>query len=111
MDHYQDLAGKNIYTPWGKADYSETKALGIVFYATPSHGGFKLSETRQEEMPEEWRSRDSYYEEDCEWCVVALTFPDLFNEFERECAQATYDRSYAGGFIALRQPQKHASSG
>lgn len=34
------------YTPWGKADYEKVYAEGIVFYGTPSHGGFKLDRER-----------------------------------------------------------------
>ena len=32
-----------------------------------------------------WLDQSSY-KEDCEWAIVALTFPDLFTGYERKCA-------------------------
>ena len=73
-------------TPWGYADSSETRGEGIIFYATPSHGGFHLDDDRNGKVDASWRNRNGWYEEDVEWAKVAFTFPDLFTSEERQSA-------------------------
>lgn len=69
-----------MWTPWGQSDDSTQYARGIVFYSTPSHGGFHLSAGRLAKMPEHLRSLsgypDGWYEEDCDWAAVAYMFAD-----------------------------------
>lgn len=65
-------------TPWGVADSETTYAPGIVFYATPSHGGFRLDAALNRVVPAQVRSETQWYEEDCEWAIVALCFPSAF---------------------------------
>ncbi len=72
-----------IETPWGPAQTSEELAPGIVRHDTASHGGFYLSPSRVAEMPKPLRdfkpfAGPNWYEEDCDWCIVALGFPQLF---------------------------------
>src|SRR3990172_6042981 len=72
-----------VQTPWGVADASEKIAPGIMRYDTPSHGGYHLSQARRAQMPEPYKSWPTFaggnwYEEDCDWCLVALSFPDVF---------------------------------
>ena len=67
-----------MYTPWGVSDYREVLADGVVFYGTPSHGGFKLDDANNAKIRDEWRRDDGWYEEDCDANYVAATFPDLF---------------------------------
>ena len=68
-----------MYTPWGKSDYQKTYIEnGIVFHGTPSHGGFKVYKKYNHQIPEYMRNSDGWYEEDCEWCKVAIIFPELF---------------------------------
>jgi len=75
-------------TPWGTSDYSEQVARGIMVYGTPSHGGYHLSKTRNAKVHSVWKRGDDYmnkqrasgwYEEDCDWAIVAYTFPELFS--------------------------------
>ena len=80
---------KPVYTPWGVADYEKVYAEGIVFYGTPSHGGFKLDATRNAAVHPALRERDGFYEEDCAWAKVAFTFPEAFSEKDREAAIRT----------------------
>lgn len=35
------------------------------------------------------RSEGGWYEEDCAWAIVAITFPHLFTSYERRCAERT----------------------
>lgn len=69
---------KNMYTPWGQSQYSEQYGIGVVFYETPSHGGFKLATAKNNMVPVMFRNNDGWYEEDCEVWKVILTFPELF---------------------------------
>lgn len=82
------------YTPWGKADYEKVYAEGIVFYGTPSHGGFKLDHERNAKVHPALRERGGYYEEDCAWAKVAFTFPEVFPEMDREAAIRTLKEWY-----------------
>jgi hypothetical protein len=81
-------------TPWGKAQDKQEYAPGIVFYSTPSHGGFKISKAVQAVMPKHLQNPDGWYEEDCEWSKVALAFPHLFDEEKQALAQKTYEYWY-----------------
>lgn len=72
--------GKTVSTrtPWGAADTGYKYATGVNFYNTPGHGGFKLSDSRNAEVPVPFQRVNGWYEEDCDWAAVAYTFPELF---------------------------------
>jgi hypothetical protein len=65
-------------TPWGTADQSKKIARGIVFYSTPSHGGYHLSKTLNAQVHPALRREKGWYEEDCEYAIVHFTFPSFF---------------------------------
>lgn len=65
-------------TPWGAAQSATTIADGIVSVSTASHGGIWVSEARRQAMPAAFRLEGEWYEEDCEWALVAASFPDAF---------------------------------
>jgi hypothetical protein len=73
-------------TPWGPSQLATIYADGIVFHMTASHGGFHLSIERNARVSPLLRKSSPWYEEDVEWAIVALTFPDLFTAYERKCA-------------------------
>ena len=81
--------GSSASTPWGAAQGTTAYAEGVVEYATASHGGFHLSPERNAAVHPTLRSEGGWYEEDCGWAAVAITFPDLFTAFERRCAETT----------------------
>ena len=90
------------YTPWGPAEVTHAVADGVAFVCTASHGGYWLSDDRLAEVPNHWRlarfhptSDSPWFEEDCDWCLVALTFPDLFPAEAAEPAQKTFDAIHA----------------
>jgi len=62
-------------SPWGKVQYCDQIAEGIVSVSTAGHGGLKLSAKRNNQIPEGARIHSGWYEEDCEWAIVALVFP------------------------------------
>ena len=69
-----------MQTPWGKADSIKNIAPGIKFVSTPSHGGFKLDRRNNARMPLCFRKAGGWYEEDCEWAMVAVVFEAHFKE-------------------------------
>lgn len=86
------------HTPWGSSQSSKKIAVGIMEYTTASHGGIHLSAKKNLLVHEAWRSRDGFYEEDCQWAIVACTFPTLFPEHihQARCtAKNYYPHEYA----------------
>lgn len=67
-------------TPWGKPHNITEHAPGIQEVSCGRHGGYKLDRARNAAVHEAARKAGGWYEEDCEWCWVALTFPELFPE-------------------------------
>ncbi len=78
-----------MWTPWGESDSSEKIATGIVRYNTPSHGGYHLSARRQALMPKALRKDEPWYEEDVDWALVVLAFPQFFKESDVKMAEST----------------------
>ncbi len=94
---------KGYETPWGKAQQVKEIAPGIVWCSTAGHGGYWISEKRRQEMPHPYRSAKTFaggnwYEEDCDWCLVYLAFPEVFQKHDgrfaenTEAAKRTFDR-------------------
>lgn len=62
-------------SPWGTIQECREIAPGILSVSTAGHGGIKLDRRRNAAMPAPYRRAGGWYEEDCEWCLVAITFP------------------------------------
>ncbi len=102
-------------TPWGMSDRSEKIAPGIVWYSTPSHGGYHLSPGRQQEMPRELtesgssRRAEGWYEEDCDWCLVVVAFASLFDADKysqaKECMRNWLPNRYEAYFREALKPE------
>ncbi len=93
------------FSPWGPIETLRFIAPGIYTVSTPSHGGIHLSPTLNADMPDDMRSANGWYEEDCKWSLVALKYPAPFQaqtgvdprqpsktayEFALECARHWY---------------------
>ena len=96
-----DLATYPRSSPWGAPDQITEYAPGIAFYETPSHGGFYLSPDRRRQVPAAWSAyaarwarKPGWFEEDCAWAAVALTWPELFTARMVEAA-----RGVAAGYF------------
>ena len=76
-------------TPWGSSQLATIYGPGVIAHSTAGHGGFHLSADRNRLIDPSLRKDSPWYEEDCEWAIVALTFPDLFTSYERKCADET----------------------
>jgi len=74
-------------SPWGKVDHVRQVGSGILEIHTPSHGGLKLSRARNLAMPEPYRRKGGWYEEDCEWALVALVHREMFSAAQLEHAE------------------------
>lgn len=90
-----------IHTPWGASQGSTVYAEGVASHSTAGHGGFKLSAERNRIIHPMLRSKGGWYEEDAEWAIVAITFPDLFTAFERRCAETTIKDSWPDAWEAI----------
>lgn len=102
---------KHIPTPWGVSDHVTPIAHGILQVDTPSHGGIFVPRPRYRTMPEPLRHNpyggDTWFEEDMEWGLVVLAFPEFFTPRERYYAVHTFkdqgpESTYAGAAAWLR---------
>jgi hypothetical protein len=75
-------------SPWGTPDYQAIVGPGITLVTTPRHGGFHLAPAQLAQVPLAWRlarfgdaaTADSpWFEEDCDACMVVLTFHQEFS--------------------------------
>lgn len=92
-------------TPWGPSQLATIYAEGIVSHMTAGHGGFHLSIERNARVLPMLRKSSPWYEEDAEWAIVALTFPDLFTSYERECADETIRNSWPSAWEEIHGRQ------
>src|SRR3990172_9045469 len=89
------LPGRGPITPWGMADSREIYSPDVSFYSTPSHGGFRVSGKSLNRIPAKFQSTRyvprGWYEEDCDWAIVAFFLPELFTSEEIDHADNTLD--------------------
>ena len=84
-------------TPWGCSYTCDQIAPGIVLITTGSHGGIYLSPERADAMPEPYRSKvrfagGTWFEEDYDWILVVLSFPEVFEERVVNEARTMWER-------------------
>ena len=87
-------------SPWGTPDNQHELAAGIISLDTSSHGGIWISAVRRAAMPAALRQIETFaggnwYEEDCDWAIVALAFPDAFTPRDIAVARQTFDSYHA----------------
>src|SRR5579872_1511004 len=88
-------------TPWGVSQTATLYAEGVTLHSTARHGGFELSDERNQKVHSLLRSKDGWYEEDAEWAIVAISFPHLFTAFERRCAERTVKDNWPDAFETI----------
>jgi hypothetical protein len=76
---------KMISTPWGPSQTAKQIAPGIVRVSTASHGGYVLNAERQAEFEKKFPDFKPYagapfYEEDQDAAMIALAFPEHFDD-------------------------------
>ncbi|TPP06041.1 DUF7007 domain-containing protein [Rhizobium glycinendophyticum] len=106
--HKRDLAELNrartrmsMSTPWGGSQMAVIYTEGVVAHSTAGHGGFHLSADRNAKIHPLLRKDTPWYEEDCEWAIVAITFPDLFTGYERAAAEKTIRNTWPDAWEAI----------
>jgi hypothetical protein len=87
-------------TPWGKAQTVKTVIPGIISVTTAGHGGIKVAKALNDTIPVIARKADGWYEEDCEWAIVALCFPVAFT-CSQKLAAATCKNYYPKAYTAI----------
>lgn len=77
------------HTPWGVPDgYEREFTPGIIMFSTPSHGGFwvapELNRVITDRFPgfKPWAG-PGWYEEDSDWALVVICFPEHFTPRQR----------------------------
>ena len=85
---------KTVNTPWGVAHDINPVCEGVDFLSTPSHGGYRLSEEKNRKVKQEYRDPTGFYEEDCEWAFVCVTYPEIFPPGAVDSALKTIARYY-----------------
>lgn len=73
----------------------------MVSHSTAGHGGFHLSPDRNAKIHPLLRKDTPWYEEDCEWAIVALSFPELFTGYERSTAEKTIRNAWPDEWEAI----------
>lgn len=90
---YQDMLGIKT-SPWGRIQDIKSFGIGIDFVGTASHGGFKLDSKRNAQVPEPFRNKNGWYEEDCEAAFVIMSFPELFSDEQVKSAHRSAKNWY-----------------
>ncbi len=88
------------WTPWGTAQSSKSYGPGITSYSTAGHGGFKVAKAQNAAIHPALRSKDGWYEEDCEWAAVVLSYPALFDASKLASAHASLKTWNPDGYTA-----------
>lgn len=89
-------------TPWGASQMAVIYADGVIAHSSAGHGGFHLSADRNGKVHPLLRKDTPWYEEDSEWAIVALSFPDLFTGYERSMAERTIRNTWPDAWEAIR---------
>ena len=99
-------------SPWGMIQQVAQIAEGIWQVSTASHGGLKISDQRLAAMPAERRStpysHDGWFEEDLDWALVAISFPEAFRPEDVAMARQSLARYYPE--ISLAEPAPPAKA-
>ena len=104
---FEPRPSRQMHTPWGGADHVEKLGEGVVQVGTPSHGGIGVEKSLAEErMSAKARSEAIrqggwyWFEEDCDWALVATEMPELFSERDRRLAAESLKRWHPGYLAA-----------
>lgn len=109
--------GRGPSTPWGSAQYTRSFGRGIGECGTAGHGGIRVSRALAEKtmLPAVLRKairQGGYYwfEEDCAYSLVVLSFPERFDaqrhEYAHRAARDWYPDEYTlltGKPVALEE--------
>ncbi len=87
-----------VTSPWGVVRMTLSVAPGIWLVTTASHGGFYLEPVVNAQVPLAWKqvsfkrqALSGFYEEQCDSCLVVLTFPHSFDSRALASAGRLFD--------------------
>ena len=94
-----------IDTPWGVAQYVTQLGEGITLISTANHGGIRVSREKNRTIMAKFPgfkpwAGELWYEEDCDWVFVAVTFPEYFSDVDLKIARDTLEYAYDGKYAA-----------
>jgi hypothetical protein len=99
-------------SPWGLIQQVKQIAEGIWQVSTASHGGLKVSDQRLAAMPAERHttpySHGGWFEEDLDWALVAVSFPEAFTPEDLAMARQSLAQYYPD--IRLSEPVRPAKA-
>ena len=92
-------------TPWGKAQSFTNVADGIVAVSTASHGGYHVFDGALAVIKKRFPgyvpfAGEGWYEEDCDWAIVELCFPEHFPPEAQNHARKTLEYMAKRGGIS-----------
>lgn len=95
MEHQRELlvlSRRPVAAPdvceWGKVTKALTNGPGIIRVLTESGGGLILDQEQNNIVRCMWRLKSGQYEMECDWAIVAKTFPQSFTKKERQLSEA-----------------------
>lgn len=71
---------EGVSTPWGKSQGGNLYMPGVTFYHTAGHGGLKVFQKLNREIPAAFRCDDGWYEEDCDFAIPFYFLHDAIRE-------------------------------
>ena len=80
-------------TPWGLPQDAWAIADGITKVVTSSHGGLYVDSDLNAQIIPEARDEDGWYEEDDDWAIVVVSFPEHFSHDMHQAAVASVYRA------------------
>lgn len=90
-----------MQTPWGPSQHTYLYGPGVTQASTAGHGGIHLTDRRNLAVNPVWRRADCWYEEDCDWSIVALTFSDLFSMEQLATAHRLAEEYYPEAYASV----------
>ena len=89
-DPEDSVPHEGMDTPWGRADHVSPIIEGMNHIGTPSHGGIKLNQRRNVQIPDYMRRNGGWYEEDCEWSIPFVVFTSELSQITETQDPHTY---------------------
>lgn len=98
--YYSIPQGVPMNTPWGQTQSGNVVQEGVYWVSTAGHGGYKLSAKANARIPEAFRVKDGWYEEDCDWAIPAffLALPDADMDAAHKTLKNWHWRAYEAFF-------------
>jgi hypothetical protein len=88
-------------TPWGEIQSFRIELGGIISFETGAHGGLKVPKKLNEKIPKYLRRSGGWYEEDCDWCIPIVIFPQFFSKGDYVNARSSLKENFPNEYNQL----------